>query len=473
MKNTKICTVTLDSHHSAVQSASAYMAKFYLIFSRYRSAILGLITLSIVFLSSYVSKPLYSSTQDYSVHNRNPPALAISRSIPNGLGVAVHFVEPKAGEMEMITSAGFKFVRVDFLWEWTEREKGQYDFSAYDRLLSELQKYKVRPIFILAYTHPSHDMGLSPYSESGRQAFVKWVEAAVNRYRGKNIIWEIYNEPNNKEFWRPKSDVNNYIRLALEVGKSIQKISPREVQIGPALSRFDFSFLESCFRAGVLKYWSGVSVHPYRKEDPETVDEEFSKLRELIDKYSPSHRVIPVISSEWGYSSVKSWFGGSFDENIQGKYLARKYLNNLVNGVNLSIWYVWRNIGDDIENADHNFGIVRHPHNEERKPVFKPKPAYYAAQTLTKVLEGFQYKERLKIGDSSNYILHFKNSSRQSRFAVWTTSNTHRNIIIPGKSGRFSIINHLGENQGAISSESAGLHVTLTDSPQYLFPLNS
>lgn len=57
----------------------------------------------------------------------------------DGLGVNIHFTKAKPGELEMIRAAGFKWVRMDFTWAATEKEKGEYDFSAYDQLLADLE----------------------------------------------------------------------------------------------------------------------------------------------------------------------------------------------------------------------------------------------------------------------------------------------------------------------------------------------
>src|SRR5436309_12476331 len=72
-------------------------------------------------------------------------------SIPDALGVNIHFTDPKPGEMEMLSSAGFRWVRMDLNWGGTERAKGEYDFSAFDRLMTALEKHGVRAFFILDY----------------------------------------------------------------------------------------------------------------------------------------------------------------------------------------------------------------------------------------------------------------------------------------------------------------------------------
>ncbi len=60
--------------------------------------------------------------------------LSLTKSVTDGFGVNIHFTHPKAGEMEMIAAAGFKFVRMDLSWQWTEQIKGQYYFNDYHSL---------------------------------------------------------------------------------------------------------------------------------------------------------------------------------------------------------------------------------------------------------------------------------------------------------------------------------------------------
>ncbi|MCR4412831.1 MAG: beta-galactosidase, partial [Thermoguttaceae bacterium] len=110
--------------------------------------------------------------------------------VPEGLGVNIHFTDPRPGEMEMLAKAGFRWVRMDFVWQATERKKGEYDFSAYDRLLKSLDEHKIRALFILDYGNPLYDKGLAPASDEGRQAFARWAAAAARRFRNRGILWE-------------------------------------------------------------------------------------------------------------------------------------------------------------------------------------------------------------------------------------------------------------------------------------------
>jgi len=384
--------------------------------------------------------------------------------VPEGLGVNIHFTDPKPGEMKMLAEGGFRIVRMDFGWSSTEREAGKYDFSAYDRLLAALEPHGIKALFILDYSNKNYDGGLSPCSDEGRKAFAAWAVAAAVHFKGRGILWEMYNEPN-IQFWKPKPKVEDYVLLALEVGKALREAAPGEAYIGPATSTMDFAFLEACFKAGLLEYWSAVSVHPYRQKPPETVAEDYAKLRRLIDQYAPKGKSIPIHSGEWGYSSA--W--KNFDDERQGKYLPRQWLTNLSNDVPISIWYDWHDDGKDPKEAEHHFGTVANPYFSGREPVYDPKPSYKAAKTLATALRGFWFSKRLAVGGADDYVLLF-GSGRQPRLAAWTTAAEPRTVTVPGFAGRFAVTGHLGEALAPLVAEKGGLKISLTDAPQYLAP---
>jgi len=390
-----------------------------------------------------------------------------------GLGVNIHFTDPKPGEMKMLAEAGFRWIRMDFAWNGTEREKGKYDFSAYDRLMKTLDEHKMNALFILDYSNRHYDNGLSPQSDEGRKAFAQWAAAAVRHFKGRNIVWEMYNEPN-IFFWRPKPDVNQYVKLALEVGKAIREAAPPPdaVYIGPATSGVDFAFLEECFKAGLLEYFGGVTVHPYRQEAPETVAADYARLRRMIRQYAPKDKQIPILSGEWGYSAA--W--QHFDETRQGKYLPRQMLTNRANDIRYSIWYDWHDDGTDPKEPEHHFGTVRNAYRAGADPVYEPKPAYRAAKTLSTVLAGCLFNKRLVVGGQDDYVLLFYNakevwtSAKDVRVVAWTTAAKPHAVVIPASPGKFRVTGHTGEELPAVTADNSGLALTLTDAPQYLVP---
>ena len=339
--------------------------------------------------------------------------------------------------------------------------------------MAALDAHHMRPLLFFGYTNPLYENDHSVSTDEGRAAFVRWAAAAVRHFRGRGILWEMYNEPNNVVFWRPKVEHQQYIKLATAVGKALRESAPDETYIGPASCYIDFPFLESCFKAGLLEYWSAVTVHPYRPAVPETVAADYVKLRKMIDQYAPKGKQVPIYSAEWGYPSV--WITGVMTDEAQGKVLPRELLTNLACGIPLSIWYVWRDNGVDPKDPQDHFGIVRHPYLPNKTPVYEPKPAYESAKTLLGTLKGYRFRNRLAVGGPEDYVLAFEKDQGKDdvRLVAWTIAKASRTVVIPTAAGRYAATDHVGKMLPTLTADANGLAVVLTDAPTYLVPEGS
>jgi len=398
--------------------------------------------------------------------------IPVNPAIPDNLGVNIHFTDARPGEMEMLASTGLRWIRMDLIWGLTERERGKYDFSAYDRLMASLDKHKMRALMIFNGRNSLYDNGEFPHTDEAREAFARWAVAAARRYRGKGVLWEMWNEPNVKRKTSPS--VEAYTKLALAVGKALQEAVPKEIYVGPATSLIDMPYLEACFKAGLLRYWSAVTVHPYRFQDPETVIPEYEELRALIAKYAPKGKVIPIIQGEWGWASMYSketllgWarMREGMNDELQGELLARQWLINIACGIPLSIWYDWHDDGPNPRNPEHNCGLVRYPYHEGQNPVYTPKPAYWAARTLTEVLKGYRFEKTLSAGRPGDYVLAFR-KQRTTRLVAWTVASPGA-ISIPVEKGPCLVVGHKGESKGTLPVADGKVSLQLTSAPQYL-----
>ena len=345
-------------------------------------------------------------------------------------GVNIHFVKPNIEEVNKIEKAGFKVVRMDLAWHYIEKKKGLYDFLPYDKLVESMSKRHIKILFILDYANPLYDKGLSPYSDEGRKAFVNFARQAVHHYKGNQIIWEIWNEPN-KGFWKPKPDAYSYSMLVIDSSNAIREEDKNAFIIAPALAYFDYSYLNSIGKNGVFQYINAISIHPYRQKNPETVISDYKALRILIDKY-PHNKNIQIFSGEWGYpTSLKS-----MNNTKQAQYCVREYLTNIMSGVNLSIWYDWKDDGTDNNNPEDNFGVMYNNLN--------PKPAYYAIKTMNMILNGYVYIRRENIRSNDDYVLRFEKGNKVV-YALWTINRNH-NVIIDLKDNDAKIVELTGKS---------------------------
>lgn len=392
--------------------------------------------------------------------------IPLNPQIPSGFGVDIHFVSPRPGELQELADSGVRWVRSGFSWSDTERAPGRYDFSAYSRLVAALSRYHIRALFDLDYTNNLYDQGLSPHTDSGRQAFASWAAAAAKYFSGRRVIWEIYNEPNGY-FWKPKRNDADYIKLALAVSEAIKESAPEAVVVGPASALIDLPFLKKCLQAGLLAYWSAVTVHPYRQRPPETAAPEYAKLRSLIREYAPPGKTIPIVAGEWGYPGTWLWPG--MNNTLQANLLAREFLSDIAAGVPMTVWYGWRDDGPDLENQLDNYGLVKFQYSSGHGFPYAPKPAYRAIQTLSRVLFGYRFSRRVHVGGAADYVLLFSNG-REQRLAAWTAAWQPVQVDLSGAKGRFKVVGAEGASRKPLGARNGRLRITLTDAPVYVEP---
>jgi hypothetical protein len=393
--------------------------------------------------------------------------------IPETVGVNIHFTRGHERDLDLIAAAGIRVVRMDFVWAGIEQNKGEYDWSAYDELTGNLEKRGLRPYYILDYSNPLYEERVvsrnpvtgkeqkdvaSPQHPESVAAFARWAGEAAKRFKGRGVIWEIWNEPN-ISFWKPKPDVQQYITLALATCRSIRAADPEALIVGPATSELPLEFLEQFFKSGVLEFLSAVSVHPYRNysKPPETALHDYEKLRALIDRYAiAGKKKLPILSGEWGYASHTK----GVPLEVQANYVVRQQLVNLFAGVPVSIWYDWKNDGTDPAEREHNFGLVTE--------ALEPKPAYVALKTMTAELGGFSIVRRINVGTEDAFVFVLANSDKQERLAAWAEKEP-RTVQVPSRvRGNGAVL--ITDSQGAKKTRSieGTLTLDLTARPIFL-----
>ncbi len=383
------------------------------------------------------------------------PALRMM-PVPAGLGVNIHFYKGNDKDLSMMAEAGVGIVRMDVSWGGAEKAPGQYDLGRYDQLIADLEKRNIRLLFIIDYGNALYDDGLAPHGEACRAAYARFCAALAKRYAGKQIIWELWNEPNLDKFWRPKPNVDDYMAWCKAVVPAIRRADPNACIIAPATATIAMPFLEECFKQGLLALVDGVSVHPYRtpRSGPETVIREYKRLAGVIKRYAPPtkagerRRAIPVLSGEWGYSTTE------MSRELQGKYLPRQWLTHLAYGIPISIWYDWHDDGRDPKEREHNFGTVTWD--------YTPKPAYVAMKTLIGQLRGYVPIGRIDVGDHDDFVVAFRRGD-EFKLAIWTTGAPHEIEVGEGIKVAGGV-DHLGRSIDV----ARGSRQRVTDSPIYL-----
>ena len=320
---------------------------------------------------------------------------------------------------------GFKYYRTDFGWDWIEKERGVYDYSICDKVIQNLEAQNVIPFIILDYNNVLYadNQTSAILTEANLLAFKNFVSNLVNRYKNKNIYYEIWNEPDYAGRWSPHTDSEKtYTNLVKEIYPVIKENDPTSTVCSPALTtRHDTTWFENACKCGLLNYTDKISLHLYTNEMPENIYQLYiSKYKNIIYRYSK--RNIPLIFSEFGYTTVPNWDGKGDDtvctEEVRKDYIVRGILLGIMNQMDKMFVYEYRAKQTTNANKEDWFGIV----NSD----YSPTSTAIAIKNLASELKGYYY-----IGNFSNsindYIAGFTNGS-EIKYVYWTTSNEHSNF---------------------------------------------
>ena len=179
--------------------------------------------------------------------------------VTDGVGVSIHFYGGGSGDLNMIKAAGCNVVRMDCTWDQIETTAGQYNFGLPDQLYYDAEPRGIRPMFILDYGNSLY--GTDYTSTAWQQGFANFAAAAAAHYKGSNVIWEIWNEPNSGSM-----DATTYTNLVKLAAPAMRAADPNTTIIGPALGGVGTNpqtYLKTCVQQGLLNYVDAVSVHPY------------------------------------------------------------------------------------------------------------------------------------------------------------------------------------------------------------------
>ena len=344
-----------------------------------------------------------------------------SSALPPRLGVNVHLLRDDHA-LDLAHTAGFEFVRMDMLWANVER-RGRYRFFPYDRLLGALEARGMGVLWILDYGHPDHG-GSTPRMPADVAAFSRFAGAAAEHFKGRNVRYEIWNEPNTKQFWQPSPNASEYAILLKEAVAAIRRADPSAKVSSGGLSRFDAAFLSGAVDPSLAAGLTAIGVHPYPKTGPETIAPDIENLREWAAR-SLGERM-EIWDTEWGYSSAnapeEAPSNGHSEEGRrrQASLSVREILTVWAVGLPLAVWYDLRDDGTDPANPEHNYGLLDSSGDE--------KPATQAIRTLMSVISGRKYAGMIPETPDGIHAMRMDGST-DTLLIVWTDQPDGRRRI--------------------------------------------
>jgi len=142
---------------------------------------------------------------------------------------------------------------------------------------------------------------------------------------------------------------------------------------------------------------------------------------------------------------------------MQAAYLVRTYILALsVREIERVYWYDFRDDGLDKNEREDNFGLVDY--------YYKPKLSYKAHGTMTNVLQGLEYKTKLKMKEGiEGYVF---SGEKRSIVVLWSVLGK-LNLRIRSGPVEMQLIDLEGEKKKLVPKEDE-IALELTEKPFYI-----
>jgi hypothetical protein len=389
------------------------------------------------------------------------PPLPDSVDLSPRLGVNVHLLQDNPA-LDAAHAAGFSFVRMDMLWANVERG-GRYRFFAYDSLLRALDARGMGALWILDYGHPDHG-GDTPRAPEDRAAFARFAAAAATHFKGRNVRFEIWNEPNTSHFWPPSPNALEYADLLREAVAAIRKADPSAKVCSGGLSRMDGDFLSRSVNPSLAAGLTAIGIHPYPRSGPESIVPDLSLLRAWVA--SALAERLEIWDTEWGYSSADALKGEPSNGHAgaglrrQAVLAVREILTVWTAGLPLAVWYDLRDDGPDRLNPEHNYGLLDSDGNE--------KPALKAIRNLMGAVNGRKYAGMMQEAPTGLHAMRLDGSA-DAILIVWA-DRPGRRAVEYSKRALISATDVMGQPIKSKSGPSGEARVEIDDAagPIYL-----
>lgn len=287
--------------------------------------------------------------------------------------------------LDRVTAAGMWSMRIDVDWTRVEPRQGSMNWSDVDRVVDAVSARGLCPLGLVTYApdwasdHPDASGGY--FAPTDPESFAAFAGAAARRYGSRISVWEVWNEPNTVNYFKPKPDPARYGLLLAAASRAIKAVDPDATILSGGLAPAEdngrdiapLTFLRGMYANGSNRYFDAFAIHPYTypalPDDPSTAA--WNTAQRMWD--------MRTVMVDGGDSSKTVWITEcgaptgtgrrAVSDAVQADTL-RQLLAVAENTPWIGAAYVYgmRDSGSDAADTEQNFGILRHD--------FTPKPAY-------------------------------------------------------------------------------------------------
>jgi len=233
---------------------------------------------------------------------------------------------------------GVKWARFFIAWPVVEAKEGEYDWHWIDNVVESYSDQHLALMGVMGELPPKW---ITDPATQVRPAYAKFVQAALEHFKGKIHVWGVYNEIDSKFYtdrgFNRELEPTGDIEILKQELEQMQQFDPSLVKICCAAGISDFlPYEKRLFSAGLIGMTDGVEFHPFQAGPPEEGDygmnyvQMAGSLAMLATQYGPAKQVWAT-ESNWLFGPEKTHgvSAPQVTEHEQSQYLVRCSLLSL------------------------------------------------------------------------------------------------------------------------------------------------
>ena len=186
---------------------------------------------------------------------------APAAAVETGVNETLYQTVPTATKAKRL---GADWVRLWASWDSIEPARGVYDehlIALLNHSVAQLDARGIKALVVVqrapAWASGVHG-GIAPPRDPA--SFGRFVGVLAQRVPGVDA-WELWNEPDEAEFWAGGANPAHYAAMLREAYPRIKAVQPADVVVTGATTGNNFDFVEALYQHGAGGYFDAVGVH--------------------------------------------------------------------------------------------------------------------------------------------------------------------------------------------------------------------
>jgi polysaccharide biosynthesis protein PslG len=329
------------------------------------------------------------------------PATASAAPPPGFVGMTADDLYGNAGPyrskgLQQLESARVQLLRVTFNWAAIEVAPNSFDFSTYDAYVREAAAHNITflPVLVNAPDFYKAKPGTRfAYQPKNTADLARFATLMVQRYGPNGTLWQghpnphpmtawqIWNEPNLKQYWYPRPNAAQYRSMLQTVGAAIKSVDPNAeiVTAGLPDSRLSGAirlqpYLKSLYSGGGGNAIDTVAINSYAVS-PKYLGKLLNTTRKYVNRVGGRSDKLWITEVGWCDKGIKNRFcvGAKKQSKYTSQALSLIKKKRSAWKLRGFVWFSWRDGKPYIKGKDfwgNHTGLFTIPG--------KKKPAYNA-----------------------------------------------------------------------------------------------